>query len=121
MNVFPRHYLKCFPFPNPQHCSVLIDLAIRCKWPSITFHSKLIFVSVPNQRQDSVICQNRDTIMPGLLKRSSERTPKPAFTGKVIPKYGDFMGNHLLWQADSAPRESGGSDATSKRTQVRAP
>lgn len=55
-NVFPRHHLKCFPFPNQQHCSVLIDLAIRYNWPSITFHSKLIFTSVANQRKDGAVC-----------------------------------------------------------------
>lgn len=69
-NVFPRHYLKCFPLPNQQHCSVLIDLAIRCNWPSITFHSKLIFISVPSQGKDNVVCQSRDSDGLGLLKRT---------------------------------------------------
>lgn len=56
-NIFPRHYLKCFPFPNQQHCSVLIGLAIRCNWPPITFPPKLIFISVPNKRKDNTVCQ----------------------------------------------------------------
>lgn len=58
-NVFPRHCLKCFPFPNQQYCSVLIDLAIRCNWPSITFPSKFISVSVQNQRKGNATCQSR--------------------------------------------------------------
>lgn len=62
--VFSRHYFKCFPFPNQQQCSVLTDLAIRCNWPSITFHSKLIFVSVLNQRKHNAICQSGDATMP---------------------------------------------------------
>lgn len=92
--VFPRHYFKCFPLPNQQHCSALIVLAIRCNWPSITFHSKLISLSVPNQRKHNAICQSGDTTTPALLKR----TPGEARAGvvRVIPECWDLPGNHLL-------------------------
>lgn len=56
--------------PQSTHCSALIDLAIRCNWPSITVHSKLIFISVRNQRKHNAVCQRRDTIVPSLLKRT---------------------------------------------------
>ena len=101
-NVFPRHHLNCFPFPNQQHCSVLIDLAIRYNWPSITFHSKLIFTSAANQRKDGAVC------IAGPLKENSGRKPEPGFTVWVITKCGDFMGNHILWESSSPPHRGQG-------------
>lgn len=57
--------ISMLPFPNQQHCSNLIGLAIRCNWLPITFHSKLIFISVPTQKKGNADCQSRHTNMPG--------------------------------------------------------
>lgn len=85
-NVFPRHYFKCFPFPNQQHCSVLIDLAIRCNWPSITFHSKLIFAKcIPNQRRQCCLPKQRQEGA-GPLKKNSGTKPEPGMTAWVVPE-----------------------------------
>lgn len=78
-NVFPRHCLKCFPFPNQQHCSVLTDLVIGYNWPSITFHSKLIFIRVRNQRKDNATCQSTETNMPTFLERTQGENQSQRF------------------------------------------
>lgn len=111
-NVFPRHYFQCFPFPNQRHDSVLIDLTIRCNWPSITFHSKLIFISIPNQRKECYLPKQRHYYA-GPLKEDSEKTG--VRVDCVILQCRDLLGDHLLQaRLFRSHRALGGSNATRK-------
>lgn len=72
---FPDTISNAFHFPINN--TVLIDLAIRCNWPSITFHSKLMLHKCSKPKKDGAVCI---ALICGPLKENSGRKPEPGFT-----------------------------------------